>query len=94
MRRASRGVLVRNDLQAGEANIRVATDARAGKSYTVAVQLLPENFHGAAYSATSVMPVKPGQDTLSLRVPMPGARPVAAGSPLPLSLPRAAARRR
>jgi len=65
---------VRADQHAGNARVRIDTDASLGKTYAVSVQLLPENFHGHDYAITQDCPIKQGQDTVSLTVPMPGAK--------------------
>ena len=67
-------VLARGDSRQNEARIRVETDAAQEKTYTVDIQLLPENFRGKSFSTSISKLLPPGKTTLSLTVPMPGAR--------------------
>jgi hypothetical protein len=66
-------VFVRGEPRQGLANIRVETDAAAAQAYTVAVQVLPENFEGQSYAVTVPFAAKKGADQLALVVPMPKA---------------------
>lgn len=67
-------LLVRGDVQKGDASVRIDTDAAVEQSYAVDVQILPENFTGTAYTVTTTGHLRQGQDSVALRVPMPGAR--------------------
>ncbi|HOF86756.1 MAG TPA: beta galactosidase jelly roll domain-containing protein [Armatimonadota bacterium] len=68
------GVFARGDLRTGAGNIRVETDVAAAKTYSVAVQVLPENFQGQSYTATAPFDAQQGAGQLAFTVPMPNAR--------------------
>ncbi len=67
-------VFVRGDLTAGEAKVRVETDAGADGPLTLDVQILAENFHGQGYAAKQVCSMQRGAGGWDLRIPTPSAR--------------------
>lgn len=67
-------VFARNDLSGGNARIKVELDSSLAQSVTLDVDLLPENFAGAAFHKTVTREVPKGEGVQSLEIPMPDAK--------------------
>ncbi|HIQ20529.1 MAG TPA: hypothetical protein EYH34_04725 [Planctomycetes bacterium] len=67
-------VFARNDLSNDSGRIRVELDSAGARRVQLSVQLLPENFEGRSYGKTSTCDLEGGPSTVSLLVPMPGAK--------------------
>ena len=67
-------IFVRSDLNAADAKVAVEMDSSIDRDLVFDVQMLPENFEGPAFSATTKRAVHSGTGRQDFVVPMPGAK--------------------
>ena len=67
-------VFARNDLSSGVARVKVELDAPSAQAAALNVDLLPENFEGAAFHGTMTCNLPQGASAQTLEIPMPDAK--------------------